>query len=334
MINRLRIAGQPLALAELGEREVHGLVLEPSQNQIELDFFGLNFALGAPLRYQYKFEGFDRDWSAPSEQRTVAANLAPGSYRFLVRAVNANGQVSETPAVVSFTILPPFWQRWWFILLAALAVSGLAYLGHRYHVGRVIEVERVRTRIATDLHDDIGASLSRMAILSEVVKQTNGHTTQSAGMTEGYIRTWLEESMALYNAVEAQHLHPEVRARQEAYLTRIRELGEQVIRELGIWVEVEETSAREQVSTAAAVQRVIGRNPQVQEELSCLGALREYEEKQQPGAVTREPAAVEECRRRNAAQLQAAALARVAQRNGEALQRDVDHYRLEHPQAT
>ncbi|MBI2505336.1 MAG: hypothetical protein HYW07_19145 [Candidatus Latescibacteria bacterium] len=155
-------------------------------------------------------------------------------------------------------------------------------------------------------------------------------TTQSAGMTEGYIRTWLEESMALYNAVEAQELHAEVRARQESYLAQILALGEQVIRELGIWVEVEETCAREQASTAAAVQRVIGRNPQVQEELSCLGALREYGEQQQLG----EPAAVEECLRRNAAQLQAAALARVAQRNGQALQREADRYSLAHPQAT
>lgn len=160
-------------------------------------------------------------------------------------------------------------------------------------------------------------------------------TTQSAGMTEGYIRTWLEESMALYNAVEAQHLHPEVRARQDSYLARIGELSEQVIRELGIWVEVEETCAREQVSTAAAVQRVMGRNPQVQEELSCLGALCEYEEKQHPGAApVREPAAVEVCLRDKMAQLQATALARVAARNGESLQQEADHYRLDHPQST
>lgn len=179
VISGLRTAGQPQAVAELGAREFSGLRLDSNQNQIELDFFGVNFALGAPPRYQYTFAGSDHAWSAPSEQRTVAAKLAPGTYRFLVRAVNAAGaenQVSDPPASVSFTILPPVWQRWWFIALAVALVSVAAFFANRYHINRLLEIERVRTRIATDLHDDIGASLSRMAILSEVVKQTQGQT--------------------------------------------------------------------------------------------------------------------------------------------------------------
>jgi len=156
-------------------------------------------------------------------------------------------------------------------------------------------------------------------------------TTQSAGMTEGYVRTWLEESMALYNIAEALGLHPEVRARQEAYLERIRQLGEQVIRELGIWVEVEETSAREQVSPSAAMQRVIGRNPQVQEELSRLGALREYEEGL-AGPAPPEPAAATDCLRRHESRLLAESLAQVARRNGEALQQEVDRLLAAQPQ--
>jgi ligand-binding sensor domain-containing protein/signal transduction histidine kinase len=187
LISGLRIAGQPHAIADLGEREVRDLRLEPSQNQLELDFFGLNFALGAPPRYQYFFEGLDRDWSPPSEQRTVTANFATGDYRFHVRAVgrDVTGRTVTGPeATLRFIVLPPFWQRWWFLSLLGLALLGLIYLGHRYHLARVIELERVRTRIATDLHDDIGASLSRMAILSEVVKQVNGqangHNAQAA----------------------------------------------------------------------------------------------------------------------------------------------------------
>ncbi|MBI1764897.1 MAG: hypothetical protein HYR56_26095 [Acidobacteria bacterium] len=174
VISGLRVAGQPQAVAELGQREFHGLRLEPNQNQLELDFFGVNFALGAPPRYQYKFEGYNPDWSSPSEQRTVAAHLTPGSYRFLVRAVNAAGQVSSAPASISFTILRPFWQRWWFIAVGLALLSATAIFANRYHINRLLEIERVRTRIATDLHDDIGASLSRMAILSEAVKQTQG----------------------------------------------------------------------------------------------------------------------------------------------------------------
>lgn len=113
----------------------------------------------------------DEDWSAPTDQRTVAASLAPGKYRFLVRAINSDGIATPNPASVSFTILPPFWQRWWFLTIAAIVIGSLVYLIERYRVARAIELERVRTRIATDLHDDIGASLSQIAIMSEVVTQ-------------------------------------------------------------------------------------------------------------------------------------------------------------------
>jgi len=62
------------------------------------------------MRYQHMLEGADRDWSAPAAERSVTyANLAPGTYRFLVRAVNADGVASAEPAVVSFRISPPFW---------------------------------------------------------------------------------------------------------------------------------------------------------------------------------------------------------------------------------
>lgn len=102
-------------------------------------------------------------------QRSVNLNLAPGSYNFEVRAVNSEGAASERPARVSFSIARPFWQRWWFLLIAALVASGVIYALYRYRLKRLLELEKIRTRIATDLHDDIGASLSKIAILSEIV---------------------------------------------------------------------------------------------------------------------------------------------------------------------
>jgi len=96
------------------------------------------------------------------------ANLSPGRYRVLVRAVNADAVMSDPPASLSFTIPPPIWQRWWFITAAAASVGFVAYAFYRYRLRRLLEVERVRTRIASDLHDDVGANLTRSAILSEV----------------------------------------------------------------------------------------------------------------------------------------------------------------------
>ena len=168
----LSIAGEPQPVSELGEMEISGLELEASRNRIQIEFL----APGAALRYQYKLEGASEDWSVASEQRMVDfANLAPGAYRFLVRAVSAEGIASQTPAAVSFTILRPLWQRWWFLALVGLMLGATVAAGYRYRVRRLLELERIRTRIATDLHDDIGASLSQIAILSEVVRQRVGN---------------------------------------------------------------------------------------------------------------------------------------------------------------
>jgi signal transduction histidine kinase len=117
-------------------------------------------------------EGGSAEWSHLADQRTVNyANLAPGRYRFLVRAVNADGVLSEAPASFSFTILPPFWQRWWFIMAVSVSIALAVYGVYRYRLKRLLEIERVRTRIAADLHDDIGSNLSQIAIWSDVAQR-------------------------------------------------------------------------------------------------------------------------------------------------------------------
>jgi ligand-binding sensor domain-containing protein/two-component sensor histidine kinase len=173
-IGGLRVSGRAYRISAFGEIDLGGLELEPDQNQIEISFFGLSFASDGSLRYQYKIDGANQDWSLPTDQRSVNASLQPGEYRFLVRAVGVDGRISTTPASVSFTILPLVWQRWWFITLAGLFAAFAVYAFYRYRVRRVIELERVRTRIATDLHDDIGSSLSQVSVLSEVIRRRVG----------------------------------------------------------------------------------------------------------------------------------------------------------------
>jgi signal transduction histidine kinase len=73
-------------------------------------------------------------------------------------------------ASFAFRVEPYFYQTWWFFALCAVAVGSVAWTGHRYRLERVLEMERVRMRIASDLHDDIGSSLSQIAILSEVAR--------------------------------------------------------------------------------------------------------------------------------------------------------------------
>lgn len=172
LIQHVRVAGSDLPISELGVTQLGNFEFDANKNQLEIKFVSLGFRPGDVLRYQFMLDGADRDWSAPTNQRIVNyANLKPGSYRFRVRAVNADGVVSSEPASMAFTIVPPVWQRWWFIALVVLALIAVTHLIYRYHTRRLIELERVRTRIATDLHDDIGASLSKIAILSDVAGQ-------------------------------------------------------------------------------------------------------------------------------------------------------------------
>ena len=180
LIQRVRVAGNDLQIPDLGAPQLSNLNFEANNNQLEIKFVSPGFRSGDVPRYQFMLEGADRDWSVPANQRIVNyANLRPGNYRFLVRAVNADGLASTAPAAIVFTIVPPVWQRWWFIALVAVGLIAVTHLGYQYRTRRLIELERIRTRIATDLHDDIGASLSKIAILSDVAAQQQLTTSDS-----------------------------------------------------------------------------------------------------------------------------------------------------------
>lgn len=145
-IGGLRISGEAYSLSEMGETAVSELKLDAGQNNIQIDFFALAFGIGEAINYQYKLEGSDPDWGQLTTQRNINyANLAPGSYRFLVRAVSSDGSASLSPASVSFIILPPFWRRWWFISLAVLLVASAIYAFDRYRVARLLELDSALT---------------------------------------------------------------------------------------------------------------------------------------------------------------------------------------------
>lgn len=153
-----------------GERSLALPELSPDQNRMQIDFVGLDFTPGEILRYQYRLQ--NGGWSAPSEQRAVSlAGLAPGHYRFQVRAINSNETSSPIPATVVFTVLAPIWQRWWFLMIAAMCFAAVVWAAYRYRMAQVLAMANLRTRIATDLHDDIGSNLTKIAILSEVARQ-------------------------------------------------------------------------------------------------------------------------------------------------------------------
>ena len=136
----LSVNGSARAVSELGETEIKDLELAPDERQIQIGFFALSLGTGETLRYQYRLG--DADWSAPSDQRSVSFNLSAGDYVFAVRAVNSDGVVSNAPARIAFRILPPVWQRWWFLTLAFFLVGGAIFALDRYRVAKTRQVEK------------------------------------------------------------------------------------------------------------------------------------------------------------------------------------------------
>jgi signal transduction histidine kinase len=125
------------------------------------------------VRYQYKLEGVDKDWSVLSERGFVEyASLRPGKYIFKVRAAMLGDETDVgEESTLSFRISPAFYQSVWFYSLLAIFVFALLYAFIRYRIRQVIKMERMRTRIASDLHDDIGSTLSSISLLSEMASR-------------------------------------------------------------------------------------------------------------------------------------------------------------------
>ncbi len=106
------------------------LVLTYDDFVFRLKFAALSYQIPTKNLYQYKMEGFDKDWYPPSSNRDATyTNLAPGTYTFMVRAANNDGVWSDTPAKLVIEVLPPWWATWWFraflALLAILAIWGV-----------------------------------------------------------------------------------------------------------------------------------------------------------------------------------------------------------------
>jgi signal transduction histidine kinase len=183
-LTHVHVDGEAQAVPENGTRRLFGVVLAPGQRRLEVGFVGLEFHGLRALRYQHRLRGLDAEWSAASEATAVQfADLAPGDYELSVRAVDADGRASLEPAQLEFRVLPPLWQEPWFVTLCAASVAALFWWWHRVRLRRAVATERLRTQIATDLHDEVGAGLAQIAILTEVARRDAGPAL-AAGLGE------------------------------------------------------------------------------------------------------------------------------------------------------
>jgi ligand-binding sensor domain-containing protein/two-component sensor histidine kinase len=143
--------------------------LKHFQNQLQFEFSAPGFINEKQILYSYRLTGsHETTWSTPANTHTVSyASLQPGNYNFEVRTLGWNMEWGATTHF-SFTINPPFWATWWFIGICILFLGLLFYIFYRYRFNQLKKLQTVRNRIATDLHDDFGATLTTIGILSEL----------------------------------------------------------------------------------------------------------------------------------------------------------------------
>jgi len=209
-LTRVRVRGQDVPLPWEGASSM-SLDLSPSRNQIEIEYASVDLQSVASLRYQYRLGGSDNPWSEPADTRSINfASLPAGRLRFEVRAVDPDGRISRQAAALDLFVAAPVWHRWWFLVSAFLLLSAIGVTLYNYRVRQLLAMERLRTRIATDLHDDIGASLTQISILSEVARRGAApHVLSDIAETA---RGMVQEMSDIVWAVNPRHDHFEALA--------------------------------------------------------------------------------------------------------------------------
>jgi len=151
-----------------------------ANNSLSFTFAAPDIIAEGSLNYYYKMQGYDNDWiEAGNRNYTAYTNLPPGKYSFLVKAARDPSDSQAGITGLSIRIRPPFWLTWWFFVLCFVLLTGILYSIYRYRISQLIRLQQVRNRIATDLHDDIGSTLTNISILSELSRKNLNEGTEA-----------------------------------------------------------------------------------------------------------------------------------------------------------
>lgn len=178
LIERVGVDGHP---AEMNAEQ--RFVLPPGHRRLDVDFTALSFVAPENVRFRYRLEGWDPGWIDGGIRRSANYSRLPaGAYTFHVTACNNAGLWNENGAAIGLLVLPFFWERWSvraislgvFTLGVIAAVRYVSFRRLRLRLARLkheTSLYHERVRIAQDLHDDIGASLTHIALLSELAQK-------------------------------------------------------------------------------------------------------------------------------------------------------------------
>jgi signal transduction histidine kinase/ligand-binding sensor domain-containing protein len=183
VIEEVLVDGQAQTNSTFGAPHSAFLTVPPGKRQIEFRYAGLSFVSPDRVRFRYQLVGLDKNLNEAGTRRSAQYSfLPPGDYTFRVTACNNDGVWSEQTAAFSLKVLPHFYEAWWFwpgialSALVAVAVAVRQVVVRRLHrqleeLERQRAVERDRARIAKDIHDDLGAGLTQITLLSELARR-------------------------------------------------------------------------------------------------------------------------------------------------------------------
>jgi signal transduction histidine kinase len=142
--------------------------LEPDDRAFTVEFAELSFSPNPGRRYRYRLEGLNENWIEATDHVASYAAPPPGKYVFHVQAASGgDGEWSSPGASLTLDVIPPFWKTAWFRIALVLTAGLLIWLAHQWRLRQAVVAERLRLRISRDLHDEIGAGLSSIALLSD-----------------------------------------------------------------------------------------------------------------------------------------------------------------------
>jgi ligand-binding sensor domain-containing protein/signal transduction histidine kinase len=183
VLTRFLIHNQERLLAPgFGER---GVVLEPDENFFTFEFAALDYTDVQQIRYRYRLEGLDRE-PIDGGARGVAnyTSVPPGDYVFRVSASSSEGVWNEEGIRVPVRVKPPLTATWWFRLLVVAAIAASTAGAYNYRTRQQLRVERMRLRIAGNLHDDVGATLSTIALRAQMAIKAVDSPSQATARLE------------------------------------------------------------------------------------------------------------------------------------------------------
>jgi ligand-binding sensor domain-containing protein/signal transduction histidine kinase len=176
LIQRLWLDGQEV-LWPAGDQSLR---LAPGHRRLDIDYTAVSFIAPENVRFRYRLRGWEDDWFEAGPKRTASYTRLPaGTYEFQVAACNSTGVWNQPGAIASFVVAPFYWQTWWFRAALATLVMGGLFLAIRSYERRKLRlrlaflerehaVERERTRIARDIHDELGADLTQIGLLADL----------------------------------------------------------------------------------------------------------------------------------------------------------------------